>query len=936
MTPWRRLYRVRPWPASVLALPVLLLASWYGWHAYASLDAYRRAAEPGRALSLEEYHLALHDVLRHDLRRLAQPAAPRRPRVPHLELRLSNADLAALEAGALQSEKRPYVDARLVRGTREVKVKVHLRGAQPWHWLNPQKSLKLKLAKGREDSDRAFLRGEVLNLVNDPNPVPVADELVFAQARALGLLAPATGFARLRINGADLGLFRASGQADESIPRAARRYPGSLYSGNLSSRAPADALWTEPGPWKKVSWQLGEEDTRADLERLLATLARGSLAELTDYAEHELDLERFAALEALEIAFGVGERDARRNHKLYLDPHRGRWQSIAWAVRGFRHRPEIELCDHPLGLRLKLVPGYFTLRARALHKLLSGPAQPATLRRRAIEQLERLWPELISDPHWDAVRVLPNTNSFVRRMPVFMDEERLALALDSSLANLATRHAFLRERFGALELRHELGAARTIAGGHEAALRLWLHGQGGLRLAGFSARFAADCREPSWQVFARGSPVTAGGLTAEQPAIAPLDLEPVALLVARPGGELRAEPAPTAHELRVVSGCAPLEFEARGTRLDDGSWVRSLPLPPGGLGPAPPEPPAPDHVPALVAGERGLHPWTIAPPRPEEVRLGPGDVAVEGPRVYGRHQVVRVEPGTTLRMGAAASLVFLGRVEIAGSEDAPVRVVAAGERPFGGLALQGPGTAGSSLRHLEILGGTHATWRSASYHAVLEVQDTERIALQDCRIQGAAREGLHVGSVRGLAIDGLVVEDAGRDGVDLEFVEGSLQRLRVLRVGDDCLDLMGGRLEVRDAALVGAKGNAISAGEEVDLTVASSLLAGAQTGLRVKNASTVTLSGSLCYADEVGFVVKNPTAYYPRRARLLTDGVGLVEVGREVQVEKQVERRADLSRVFRTLSDEGGLARLRREVLGLDDWAGLPALVQAWRTGDAP
>ncbi|HSA21964.1 MAG TPA: CotH kinase family protein, partial [Myxococcota bacterium] len=760
MNPWRRVYRVRPWPATVLALPLVLLAAWYAWRAFASLDSYRRAADPDHELRLEEYQLALHDALRHDLRRFGMPGPPRRPRVPHLELHLSNANLAALEAGALLPEKRPYVKARLVRGGRREKIKLHLRGTQPWHWLNPQKSLKLKIDDDDAVAGRAFLRGKVLNLVNDPNPVPVADELVFRQARELGLLAPATGFARLKLNGSDLGVFRSSGQVDESVPRAARRFPGSMYSGNLSGKAPADRLWLEPESWKKVSWQPGQEATRADLARLLGALSRGSLAELSDLAAHELDLGRFAALEALEIAFGVDERDARQNHKLYLDPHSGRWEPVAWSLRGFRHRPELELAEHPLGLRLKLVPGYLSLRARALHGLLTGSGRPATVRRQALDLLEELWPELTSDPHWDATKLLPDTSAFLRRMPRFMDEERLTLALEAELATYADRHAFLRERFARLELVHALGQPREAPGGFETDWELWLDGQSGVRLSELTARFAPECAEPAWQVFARGAPLTALGRAAEQPVLAPLVLEPVARLVERPGGELRAVPAPTRYSLRVASRCAPLSVEACGARLDDGSRVRSSPRSPEAPALAAPVQPEPAHVPALAAGESGLHPWSLAPSAPEVVSLGPGEVPVEGQRVYARHQAVVIEPGTTLRLGPGASLIFLGTLEVRGSQESPVQVVASGGEPFGGLALQGPGTAGSRLSHLIVLGGDRPAWRSASYSAALEVQDTERIEIRDCKLRGATREGLHVGSVRGLTVDGLEVEDA--------------------------------------------------------------------------------------------------------------------------------------------------------------------------------
>ncbi|HSA24728.1 MAG TPA: hypothetical protein P5076_24925, partial [Myxococcota bacterium] len=166
--------------------------------------------------------------------------------------------------------------------------------------------------------------------------------------------------------------------------------------------------------------------------------------------------------------------------------------------------------------------------------------------------------------------------------------------------------------------------------------------------------------------------------------------------------------------------------------------------------------------------------------------------------------------------------------------------------------------------------------------------------------------------------------------------QGSLQRLRLLRAGDDGLDLMGGELSVSDAVVVGAAGNAVSAGEEVELALGSSLLASARTGLRVKNGARVTCSGSLVFEAETGLAVEGPTPYYPLLPRLLADDLGLVAVKEESHLSRRVARRVELSRVFRTLSDAGGLARLRREVLGLADWGGLEALVQGWRARVTP
>jgi hypothetical protein len=924
-------------PAALLCLPGLLLMVWYGWRAFSGLDRYRRAAAPERRLDLTLFRIGLHDALRKDLRRLtlAEPAG--RGRFSKLGLKVEGPALALLAEAAGQSEDRPWAAATLEDGGRRFPVSLRLRGQQPWHWLGLQRSLKVRL-EGDAPGGRAFFGGTVLNLLNDPNPVPVADELVLELARGLGLMTPGTGFARLRLNGADLGVFRAEGQVDESVLRRAGRFPANLFSGDLPPGAPAGALWREPARWKKVAWAEGEKKELSELERLLALVREADAAGFVDFARHELDLERFAALEALEIVFGAEERDARRNHKLYLDPHRGRWEPLVRGLRGPRHRPELNLAEHPLGLRLKQVPGYLSLRARALRELLDGPASPGEVRARAFGLLEKLLPELVRDPHWDATRLLPPVDPFLRRMLRPMDETRLGLALEAELATFAERAAFLRATLERLAFQHELGAPEAVAGGFSTGLGLWLEGETGLRLTGLRATFEPACPAPVWQVFVRGEPLQPLSARAEIELASDLRLEPVARIRRARDGAPRAVTAPVRYDLRLASSCPPVRVEAWGERLDNRARVRSGPSTPGLLARGRYRHLGPAQVPGLASGEAGPHPWEVAEAEvdPGPIRLGPGRVEVSTSRVFPPGQRVEVAPGTTLALGTGVSLVFLGPLEVHGTRLEPVRVEATGPEAFGGLALQGPGTAGSRLRHLHIQGGDRPIWRAVTYTAALNVHDTRDVWLEDCRVTAPAREGLHAGSVRGLRVDGLTVEDSPGDAVDLEFVEGELRDLRLLRAGDDGLDLMGGRLLLADSLLVGARGNALVAGEGCELRLVGSLLAGARVGLKVKNGARVSLQDSLVWGVELGLSVEAPTVHYPRRARLAADGLGLVGVGREARVAAAAARGVDLARVQRSLTDAGALGHLRREVLGLGDWQELEARVKAWLGGGAP
>ncbi|MBW2704386.1 MAG: CotH kinase family protein, partial [Deltaproteobacteria bacterium] len=265
MKGFRRIYRLRFLSAFLLCLPGICLALWYAWTAFANFDRYRRAAGEDRSLTQEDFHIQLFDLLGRDLRRMGMKDVPNKSRVPHLSLHLAAKDMDTLLKGAEQESKRPYADAMLERRGQVQKIKIRLRGSQHWHLLGAKKSYKIKLPKGE-----LFDGHRVFNLVNDPMPMKVGEQLVLDLVRDLGVLAPESSFVRLELNGKDLGLMHFLAQPDESVLRNNRRMPGSIYSGNLPSSAKTEELWRDAKRWKKVAWRNDEEkDSRADLERLL-------------------------------------------------------------------------------------------------------------------------------------------------------------------------------------------------------------------------------------------------------------------------------------------------------------------------------------------------------------------------------------------------------------------------------------------------------------------------------------------------------------------------------------------------------------------------------------------------------------------------------------------------------------------------------------------
>ncbi len=925
----RRLYLLRWRASALLCLPGLLLIAWYSFGAFARFDAARRADHEKVDFDLELFHLELNDLLRRDAAQIRMRPPPVEPRIPRFSLEIRRPDLNAMMDSRKQKE-RPYVPITLLRGKERLQGEARLLGERPWHVLYKQASLKIQMPKGDlVDGSR------VLTLTNDPSPMVVGEQLIVDLLAEHGVLVPRSDFARVTINDTDFGVYRYEAQPDEGVLRQNQREPGSMYSGDLSSSANSDALWKNTEAWKKVAWR--EEEQKADLselEHLLTMVREASVAEFAEFARNELDLERFAAFDAIDVAFGCDQHNYRENHKLYFDPYRGRFEPIAWGFRGFEHDPVFHRVENPLMRRLEQVPDYVVLRNRVLYELLTSDGSGAAVRARGLEILRRIGPELVTDPYWDAYRLLPKVTDFHRSMVRPMDMERALLVFDSELVTYERRRDFLLD-----ELRDSTLWVRTTPEPpaddaqptRDTRLELFVDGRSGVSLQRLDLSWPAECTEPSFQLLRGDEALTEVIRGKSVELTTPLPLLPAERIEAREDpdpehGPVRSVTVPQRYELGVRASCMPERVEVQGLNLATLARVRARPatsellarLPGRGLGP--------NDVPRFLPGEVGTHPWQL-PAHPEErIALGPGPVEIPTTRVFAQHQAVTIKAGTQLRMGASASLVFLGPTRFEGTEREPIRVEPASDEPWGGIALQGQATAGARLSHVQVQGGTQPEWRKAIFPAMITVHDSHDVAIEGCRFADnhGSDDAFHAAYVEGLRIEDTTVADSHADAIDLEFTDAVLRRVKVGHAGDDALDLMGSRVVLADAVLVDMKGNGVSAGEQSDVAVHDTLIAEASVGLLAKNDSRIAADGSLIFRAKTGVRVYTRTVRFEGDSGVQADVLFVVGSELPVRRDDRGEQALDIGRVQVRLPRQDNLRHLREDVLAIADWAELP------------
>ena len=944
-----RLYKMSRPTGILCSLPLVLAVAWYAWSAFAQLDRYRRAGGEDVPWSLELFQIALHDELVRDLRRLTLPERPADSALPTFALSLTRDSFDALNEQLYSDAERTYVKGYVQKDGIVHPIRLRYRGSKPWHWLGVQKSMKLRLDAGDLiDGTRVF------NLINDPTPLGLEDQIVLDLARQLGLLAPEYHPVRVRLNNSDLGTFRYAAQPVEGLLRRGRRMPGALYSGDTeqvdSTLHVGDLFFARHG-WQQVAVQAGkereDEAAFAPLDGLLAAVQEASFAAFASYADRTIDVERYAIFDALDVVFGGAEHDYFSNHKLYFDPYRGRFEPVAWSFRGFKHEPVFNRIDHPLLIRLKMTPEYLARRNRIIFGLLLDQASVPQVRARVDRLFAGMAADLETGPYWDAYKLLPRVTRFHRFMARPMSTAKWLLAARAELHGYNQRVRYLLD---ALERPGVTGMARSIAS-TQSRVDLVVDGHAAQRVRQVSVSgpcagdyyWQADVNR-NQQLDADDPVVAAGTLGTSSRLDGYADLSPGTRLVARSDpqpkrGTVRIELEPRTYTYHLTTPCPPHQVAlVLANRTTGGSMRLALPAGVDSSAVSCAELPPASSAPVFAAGQRSPHVWDYPrAPSLEIVRLGPGVVRIPETRIFAEHQQVVIAAGTRLAMGPDASLIFRGRVTGLGTMAKPI-IMAAEQtgRPFGGIAIQGPATKGSRLAHWRVEGGSRVGSLEIEYPSLINIHDTRDIAIEAARFTGAinADDVLRATYVRDIHLHELDIDQAPVDGVDLEFADGEIRGLRIVGAGDDCLDLMGVDLLIVDSILSGCANNALSVGEESQVSAQGLFISDSKTGVLAKNDSQARITRSLIYETATALKTKRRDIHYMGESRI--GASDLFVVACERAVDEAPGSRIKAGQFRQSLPATGTLNHLAQNVLGLSGWDHLGMYMSHLRMGAQP
>ena len=198
-----------------------------------------------------------------------------------------------------------------------------------------------------------------------------------------------------------------------------------------------------------------------------------------------------------------------------------------------------------------------------------------------------------------------------------------------------------------------------------------------------------------------------------------------------------------------------------------------------------------------------------------------------------------IEPGTTLLLDPARSLLSWGKLLALGTPDAPITFEAAGVAAFGVVALIGEGATGSRLTSCRFIRGSQAPELDGALSVLAAKVELENVAFEDSR----GEDAIHVG--RGeITLRRGRFRRASSDGIDLEGAQGTLEDLEFETLGDDALDIgEGSRATVTRVRITGAHGKGISVGQTSEIIARDVLVLESGRGVAAFEGSRASVSG---------------------------------------------------------------------------------------------
>jgi len=883
----KSIFKIRTITAIVLSAMLFAFVGNFTIRALSSFYRIQTALAPKAELSLDDYKFFLRAELKKEWVKLtaSTPLKDSESPLKTFHITVDQAAIDSLNANLPISGRDHYIDAFMkIEGDEEqYKIKMRYRGTISPHWLFKQKSLRIKMKKGQSHGmDRKF------NLVNPVHDYIITDQISYAMARDLGIIAPRFYPTRVFINGEYMGVYMYLSQADESLIRQHRIMPGSVYYGEKSgigSNGVAD-LWFESNFWdKKAARNAEQKENREDIDYFINQINSDSCVDFYNFFNTYLDKKDFYNFMAMDVLFGSYHHDWAHNHKIYFDPYRGKFRPIQWDLRFWSRKRHKDLSTYLLQERTKLNPILEYERDLATYALLQA-YPPERIDAMLDEYSENQRADLAADKYRDNGIMIENIDVWTS-LPFTMKEYENTINERKIIYQF--RYNFLNAVFASshvsclVEDQGEHKKLTFFVNGNTPAI-LTTHGGNMILDYNLDGKLGSGDLESSSVVLYPGRKFMDGNVNGDKKAL---------------WGHRRLVNATQKYITFMDDSSEPFDF-------DQLRFVNAI---------------TGQDVPVEIVSEaedvdaESVHAWTLPLPEPETEVVFSGEVIVDETLEFGENTIVTVEPGTIFKMAENVSLFFYGKVVANGTVDQPITFVQKDNgMPWGLIAVQGKRASGSSFKYCNFSGGSLATHRLIHYTAPFNIHDLDQFEVANCIIgeNYVGDDGMHIAYASG-SVKNCEFKNTRSDGLDIDISNVTLTGNTFYNTGNDGLDVMTSNISASDNIFINIGDKGVSVGEWTEATITDSLFINTVLGIAVKDKSKVKADNLIFIGAkehsvaafrknlkyDQGGMLEADTLYLAGNRNLATDSASTITVENEVY-----DKVPNLNRFYKIVSNK--------------------------------
>ena len=731
---------------------------------------------------------------------------------------------------------REYVEASLQYPDGTLgDVRLRYRGDHFWHWGARKKSLRVKTKK-----KRLFERMRAMNFSVPKSSDQIVEQLSNELALRFDLIGPHSEMFNLRVNGRNRGLHLLVEQLEEMVVRKSGSMPGDLYSGDMVKRnrflGISQLLFDNAALWEKIAINNHfDEGENSNLRRLVATLNAPASADRTRALRDLLDIEAFARFSAFRSVCQTFHYDDRHNQRLYFDPWRNHFLPVVWDPLGWHPmaipkkgesaRPDILTSE--LDEALYEDPMFLAARQRAFEDWF-GTGKHDDFIERVDELIAQVSPSLDNDPGLGAMLKLFDP-AYVRRAQAKVREQIVQIGRDIRADFLSEPDIkYVVADGDSSSIRVQAGN-RTVVQGVEMSFEEPLDG----RVEAFVSYYSVD-----------GETVTVDVSSEVELQGAKLRLNVPFYAELRPYvGEY------TTFNMRYYTEVHPSSYQVslRGGGVEENQLLRLASF--NSLG----ETTMAKKVRRLPAAQFGLiHEAVVGTPMTDTQRWS-GEVVMEGVRRI--HSNVIIAPGTVLKMGPGASVIFEGQLIARGTKSEPIVVgpLNEGQEPWGTLAVRGARADESHIAWMELRHGSGLKTPAAEFSAMLSIHDVDDMVVEDCLLEDSqiVDDMMHV-VYSTILVERCTFVRSLMDALDIDISEAVVSQCQFIESGNDSLDLMTSTVVAVDVTTLRSGDKGVSVGEDTTAMLLRCSLIDGLIGAEMKDRSKSIIVNSEIRGNGIG------------------------------------------------------------------------------------